>query len=421
MKKIIVSMMLILAATICCTPVFAEYTDISSSAWYSKYVQKITDLKAFEGYEDGSFRPDNEITQEEFVKTVVSLISSDNPTSDKQTTEKTPRWADWATPYFNRAVELGLITDTDYTLFYNGVPCSRGVMAMIAARAVDYMSEDPISDTSAYRNKLKDYANIEDKYKPFVLQAFAKGIISGYPDGHFKADGSLTRAEASSVLVRLVDKAERVDADEKTYDYFGRQVTWTEPLRTDVPEQYQVSLSDLLYKSQSSFEESLSLGVSIDTSELNYSKALMFEDLVLQSLRYDGDTITFELPDLLPQGQRWCVNIGYWDITKDFDFMNIKGFKAEEPGEYTIPDVKVLERIQIIVLPEKKDDFVTSQININNGYSLTLERLPTPTVTISDVLDGKKVDHKWQKGMTTEWVQGRGCKDYYGENWNLLW
>ena len=52
----------------------------------------------------------------------------------------------------------------------------------------------------------------------------------------------LTRAEASSVLVRLIDKNERVNSDETLYDYFGRKVTWTEPLRTDVPEQYQVSI-----------------------------------------------------------------------------------------------------------------------------------------------------------------------------------
>ncbi len=87
-----------------------------------------------------------------------------------------------------------------------------------------------------------------------------KGILSGYDDGTFRDDGLLTRAEASSVLVRLIDKSERINADETLYDYFGRKVTWTEPLRTDVPEQYQVSISDHDVISQANYNESVQLG-----------------------------------------------------------------------------------------------------------------------------------------------------------------
>ena len=39
---------------------------------------------------------------------------------------------------------------------------------------------------------------------------------------------------------------------------------------------------------------------------LSRSKAMMFEDLVLQSIKYDGDTITLTVPDYLPESQRWA-------------------------------------------------------------------------------------------------------------------
>ena len=53
----------------------------------------------------------------------------------------------------------------------------------------------------------------------------AKGILSGYDDGTFhEMTAYLTRAEASSVLVRLIDKSERrPNADETLYDYFRKK------------------------------------------------------------------------------------------------------------------------------------------------------------------------------------------------------
>ena len=36
---------------------------------------------------------------------------------------------------------------------------------------------------------------------------------------------------------------------------------------------------------------------------------MMFEDLVLQSIRYDGDTITLTVPDYLPESQRWANRV----------------------------------------------------------------------------------------------------------------
>ncbi len=123
----------------------------------------------------------------------------------------------------------------------------------LLTRAVEYLKEDSVADTSTYITKLKDYNRIKEEYKR-ISSSLCKGILSGYDDGTFRDDGLLTRAEASSVLVRLIDKNERVNSDETLYDYFGRKVTWTEPLRTDVPEQYQVSISDHEVISQASYD-----------------------------------------------------------------------------------------------------------------------------------------------------------------------
>jgi len=404
MKKILAVVLSVAALASTTSALAATYSDVPENAWYTGYVNKISELKGFAGYEDGTFRPDNQITQEEFVKTVVALTVGEQPEATGENTSPKRSWKNcwdsWAQPYLNKAMEMGLITEEDTDFRYNGLPCTRGNMAKIATRAFEYLKEEDIADTSTYATKLKDYSDIPDKFKSYVLQAYGKGIISGYEDGTFRSDGILTRAEASSVLVRLIDKDERPDADETLYDYFGRKVTWTEPLRTDVPEQYQVSISDHEVISQASYDRAMANGGSISKYELNRSKAMMFEDLVLQSIRYDGDTITLTVADLLPQSQRWAISIAYWDTDKDYDFTTMKSHYVGEPGTFEFNDIKVLEEISIKVLPLNSSSF-TSGIFIDNGVNLSLERREKPIVDFNNAQ------------TTFEWVQGQGYKDYF--------
>lgn len=403
MKKILAVVLSVAALASTTSALAATYSDVPENAWYTGYVNKISELKGFAGYEDNTFRPDNQITQEEFVKTVVALTVGEQPEATGENTEPKRSWKNcwdsWAQPYLNKAMEMGLITEEDTDFRYNGLPCTRGNMAKIATRAFEYLKEEDIADTSTYATKLKDYSDIPDKFKKYVLQAYGKGIISGYEDGTFRSDGILTRAEASSVLVRLIDKAERPNADETLYDYFGRKVTFTEPLRTDVPEQYQVSIADHKVLSQANYNESVQLGGTPSDYPLNRSKAMMFEDLVLQSIRYDGDTITLTVPDYLPESQRWAIEIAYWDIDKDYDFTMMKSHYIDKSGTYEFNDIKVLEQISIKVLPLNSNSF-TSGIFIDNGANLSLERLDKPEVSFNNIR------------TNFEWVQGQGYKDY---------
>ena len=403
MKKILAVVLSVAALASTTSALASTYSDVPENAWYTGYVNKISELKGFAGYEDNTFRPDNQITQEEFVKTVVALTVGEQPEATGENTEPKRSWKNcwdsWAQPYLNKAMEMGLITEEDTDFRYNGLPCTRGNMAKIATRAFEYLKEEDIADTSTYAAKLKDYSDIPDKFKSYVLQAYGKGIISGYEDGTFRSDGILTRAEASSVLVRLIDKAERPNADETLYDYFGRKVTWTEPLRTDVPEQYQVSISDHEVISQASYDRAMANGGSISKYELNRSKAMMFEDLVLQSIKYVGDTITLTVPDYLPESQRWVISVGYWETDKDCDMTNVKNVKITEPGEYSFSGVKLMGGVIMTIKPQNSNSF-TSLIEVTYEEPLSSERLDKPEVSFNNM------------HTHFEWVQGQGYKDY---------
>ena len=409
-KRILATFLSAVTLVSCGSALAANYSDVNQSAWYSSYVNKISELNAFSGYEDGTFRPDNQITQEEFIKTVVCLICGELNESNAPTVKNTwnSKWSSWAVPYLDKAFELGLITEQDTMFKLVGIPCNRGEMAKVITRAVEYLKEDSVADTSTYITKLKDYSRMKEEYKPYVLQAYAKGILSGYDDGTFRDDGLLTRAEASSVLVRLIDKNERINSDETLYDYFGRKVTWTEPLRTDVPEQYQVSMSDISI-SQAIYDEAVVNGGNISTKTLSRSKAMMFEDLVLQSIKYDGDTITLTVPDYLPESQRWVISFSYWDGEEEYakdenggttlNGYNVKYINITGPGEYSYSGIKYVGNICVCIYPKDSSSF-TSMINIDYCNALSYTRRDKPVISFNNMHDN------------FEWVQGQGYKDY---------
>lgn len=62
-----------------------------------------------------------------------------------------------------------------------------------------------IKRTLVLLTTIMDYDSIPDEYKESILIAFSEGIRSGYTDNTFRYDQLATRAEAASIIIRLID------------------------------------------------------------------------------------------------------------------------------------------------------------------------------------------------------------------------
>ena len=111
MKKILAVVLSVAALASTTSALAATYSDVPENAWYTGYVNKISELKGFAGYEDNTFRPDNQITQEEFVKTVVALTVGEQPEATGENTEPKRSWKNcwdsWAQHNFDR-IDFGV-------------------------------------------------------------------------------------------------------------------------------------------------------------------------------------------------------------------------------------------------------------------------------------------------------------------------
>ena len=157
------------------------FTDVAGNGWYYEYVHDLYIAKVIDGYSDHTFRPDRTVTTGEALKMILLAAGYDEPE---------PVASHWARGYLNLALDEGIIQRGDITDL--DVPMTRAMMAKVVANAMGLQAE---GDTSPY-------SDTEDFY---VVALYEHQIADGYPDGTFRPTKSLTRAEISTIVWRMLE------------------------------------------------------------------------------------------------------------------------------------------------------------------------------------------------------------------------
>ncbi|MDR3922771.1 MAG: S-layer homology domain-containing protein, partial [Clostridia bacterium] len=167
-----------------------EFSDLSEH-WSKSIMMRLNGYGVICGYDDGTIRPDSYVSVTEFLTMMVKSLGFETEPGDGY----------WATPYIQKAVELGLIEPDEYSDY--DATLTRSQAAKIIANA---LSDTAVADENAVKAKIYDYAEIAEEYKPYVLIAYDKKIVNGNHDNCFEPNRNITRAEASVIAVRLIDK-----------------------------------------------------------------------------------------------------------------------------------------------------------------------------------------------------------------------
>ena len=145
------------------------------------------------GYEDGTFRPSGTITRAEACQILYNLLTV-APT-DRAKLSDTPSNA-W---YYDAVASLaayGVIDVTDAKARPTE-PMTRGEFVS----ALAYFFPGKITPKGSFPDVKIDYP-----YYAAVQKAAAKGWIKGYDDGTFRPNGTITRAEAATVVCRALGR-----------------------------------------------------------------------------------------------------------------------------------------------------------------------------------------------------------------------
>lgn len=203
MKKTLAIFILItiLVSTVTGVQAASSFKDVGDTDWFNKDLKYILSDKRniIAGYPDGTFKPGQKLTVEQFITMVIRASGFD---------PKAAKGEKWSKPFIEKAVELGYIKTND---FYDyGASITRGEMARIVVTAVTNITgEYTYRDAEKIKTFIVDYEKIGNGFKDAVVKAYDVGVIGGYPDGTFGADSVLTRAEATAVMRRLIDVSAR--------------------------------------------------------------------------------------------------------------------------------------------------------------------------------------------------------------------
>lgn len=167
------------------------------------------------GYNDGSFRADNDMTRAEAAAIFARLISEEKneKTSGKSTFKDVDKNA-WYADYVGYLVKYDVINGYNDGTFRPEDNVTRAEFVTMAVRYYEIFNE---VKKTGYTIK---YTDVSSNYWAYTDIAFAKNIgwLNGYADGTFKGDNNITRAE----VVTVTNHATSRTPDE---DYITKNVT----------------------------------------------------------------------------------------------------------------------------------------------------------------------------------------------------
>ena len=147
------------------------FSDTQTSDWYYPHMKMLVEKGGINGYEDHTFRPNNQITNAEFIKTIIGLVDTGSIVYD----------AHWAEGYIQKARGLGIIEADELPENEYDEPIRRQRMAKFAARTMEkVLKETKAADTQEYIAKIKDWSDVCESCKPYVAEVYSKGVICGF-------------------------------------------------------------------------------------------------------------------------------------------------------------------------------------------------------------------------------------------------
>ncbi|WP_199925638.1 S-layer homology domain-containing protein [Paenibacillus bouchesdurhonensis] len=187
-----------------------EFDDIQEAEWAAGYITKMQSKKVLQGFEDGTFRPNQPVTRVEAIVTAVRLMGLESEAkSQSMDTQLHFKDADqldkrfpWAKGYVIVALEHGLFDAAEDKIIPDK-PASRVWVSSLLVKSLGLQDE-----ALRQMTKIPDFNDakaIPAGAIGYVNVAVSQGIVSGYPDGTFKPNKNVTRAEMAALLDRTND------------------------------------------------------------------------------------------------------------------------------------------------------------------------------------------------------------------------
>ncbi|MEK3883473.1 S-layer homology domain-containing protein [Paenibacillus sp. PL2-23] len=199
--------------------------------WAEPTINEMVSRGILEGYADGTFRPEEPVKVDQFVKMLILSYSDLHPNGSRSWdadfvgslslenqailkqdyryfTFKPSTSGYWAKEFISIASDLHFLNKDRYVDFQADMTREN------VAEVIYYtLQETEFLEDSSFGQKMAqsygDITSATDREQRFIAEALVKGIMEGYPNGFFGVGQKVTRAQALILLERLTDKSKR--------------------------------------------------------------------------------------------------------------------------------------------------------------------------------------------------------------------
>ncbi|MFS0840360.1 OmpL47-type beta-barrel domain-containing protein [Paenibacillus sp. 1P03SA] len=185
-------------------PHHAAFTDMKGH-WAEKEVAQAADCGIVSGFENGTFRPQEQVTRAQFTVMLTqayaeALKQPEKPASASGFADSgdIPAWAAEAVALAQRA---GIASGYEDGTFRPDAPVTRAEMLTLAAKAAKLQ---PVA-SDELRGLYADADEIPGWAAGYIAAAQQKGLVQGRGPGVFAPQGYTTRAEAVTLLLRMLE------------------------------------------------------------------------------------------------------------------------------------------------------------------------------------------------------------------------
>lgn len=178
-----------------------NFTDVKESDWFYKGVAYVVDKGVMSGVSENQFDPSGKLTRAMLVQMLYNMES--RPACDAENAFIDVPVGQWYTDAVIWANDEKIVSGMGDGLFAPNMEITREQMVVMLYNYAKYKGYDVTA--SADLSAFADTASVSAWAQPAMQWAVAEGYISGMGDSQLAPQGTATRAEIASVIMRFME------------------------------------------------------------------------------------------------------------------------------------------------------------------------------------------------------------------------
>ena len=186
-----------------CIPAVAAggFSDVPATHWAYQDIMACAEQGIVQGFSDGTFRPEEKVTDVQFIVMMTRTFYA-----AQLNDVAVPAGQPWYYANVKVAEDVGMLKYGVDTLTMSDSAMNRYDMAFVLSTTLFANNMlASLEQRNAARDSIKDATSIPNNRTIVVYNAYHFGIITGMADGTFSGTQSMTRAQACTVIMRMMN------------------------------------------------------------------------------------------------------------------------------------------------------------------------------------------------------------------------